>query len=367
MLDVVIATDDRTGALEVAGECAARTGGPMSVVPFGVDAPAGATGIVIDLGSRHLGAVEATRRARVAGGISARRRAHKLDSALRGNWAAEVDARGVDRAVVVAALPSVGRVCVDGVVGQLDDAGRLHPIAEVMTDDPRGAPASSRPAELMRDVGAGHVVELADAAALAEWIESGRPGVAVCDAGSADDLDSLGRTVVDSDALMVGTAAAIGAWWSPPSGRASIRIDACSVLVVCGSLDAGARAQLDRLHAAGRRDVFVVASADDVRRPLPDDVAESMAVALAAEARQVIGGQRLDVVVVLGGDTTAAVIGDVPMSAHGLVAPGTAISRRADGTGPWFVTRSGSFGGRDALRDLVTSMIDGPTSAAPLS
>src|SRR5688572_9319375 len=151
--ELVVAADDRTGALEVAGEIAARIGRPVPMVPFrsafahepaqggwslrerggaGGDGPAFVHGpavhgepvnkrdvLVVDLGSRHLDVDEARARAVAVEAISSRRRAHKLDSALRGHWADEVAARlamAPGDAAVVAALPAAGRLVRGGVV-----------------------------------------------------------------------------------------------------------------------------------------------------------------------------------------------------------------------------------------------------------
>lgn len=355
--ELVIAADDRTGALEVAGECAARTRTAVTVVPFDVAMPSGAQRVVVDLGSRHRPPEEASRRAReVVGTRPSHRAAHKLDSALRGNWAIEVVARAAPRTVVVPALPAVGRHCIDGVVGQVDD-GTWRPIDEVMADDPRGAPASSRPADMLRQAGAEVVVELGAAAALVDWLDTPRPGIAVCDARSAADLGALGEIVARSDALLAGTAAAIAAWSAPGADASYVEAGASSVVVVCGTLDAGAREQLAVARAAGLAGLTVVASPSDVARPVPDLVAEAMGRALAAEAREVVAAHHPDVLVILGGDTTAAVLGDAAITVTGLVAPGTPIGRRLDGTGPAVVTRSGSFGDANALLDLVRAIM----------
>jgi uncharacterized protein YgbK (DUF1537 family) len=37
----------------------------------------------------------------------------------------------------------------------------------------------------------------------------------------------------------------------------------------------------------------------------------------------------------------------------GEVEPGVALSRRADGTGPWFITKAGAFGDDDTLRRVI--------------
>ena len=57
--------------------------------------------------------------------------------------------------------------------------------------------------------------------------------------------------------------------------------------------------------------------------------------------------------VVVGGDTAAAVLGDEPMVVGGTLAPGVPWSRRADGSGPLVVTKAGGFGHPTTLVDLL--------------
>ena len=59
------------------------------------------------------------------------------------------------------------------------------------------------------------------------------------------------------------------------------------------------------------------------------------------------------VLVVLGGDTAAAVLGDEPMVVGGTLAPGVPWSRRADGSGPLVITKAGGFGHPTTLVDLL--------------
>ncbi|CAN0492439.1 unnamed protein product, partial [Phaeothamnion confervicola] len=113
----LIAADDRTGALEVAGACA-RDGAPVAVVA-GISNHVRVPGVV-DLATRHLSASTAAERARTVDRVDvASVHAHKIDSTLRGNWAAEIAARhgASGRPVlVVPALPALGRICRDGTV-----------------------------------------------------------------------------------------------------------------------------------------------------------------------------------------------------------------------------------------------------------
>ena len=372
MWDVVVAADDRTGALEVAGAIAERLGAPVPMLPYAtafVRHPASGGWrvrergvpavdelvVVVDLGSRHLSVDEARARAVAVEGVPARRRAHKIDSALRGNWAHEVAARLALRpgpAVVLAALPDTGRIVRGGVVLQRNADGDHAPIADAMAADPRGGPGGSRPDELLRAAGAPSTVT-------------------VPDVEHDEQLEAIAAAVAGDDTVLaVGTAAALAAWAVPgrQEGRAGAEPAAAvggDILVACGSLHEAARRQLVRLAAQDRDRVMVLATDDDVEQPVPDGVAEVVLARFAAEVAGVLSARSPAVVVVLGGDTAAAVLGDHPMHAFAPVRPGAPASRRLDGSGPTYVTRSGSFGDEDALVDLVAAIGGhGPTRRA---
>ena len=57
-----------------------------------------------------------------------------------------------------------------------------------------------------------------------------------------------------------------------------------------------------------------------------------------------------DTLVVIGGDTAAALLGDAPRMVGGFVAPGMPWSRDDDGGGPLVVTKAGGFGGAGCAR-----------------
>ncbi|HEU4841820.1 MAG TPA: nucleotide-binding domain containing protein, partial [Ilumatobacteraceae bacterium] len=59
------------------------------------------------------------------------------------------------------------------------------------------------------------------------------------------------------------------------------------------------------------------------------------------------------VLVIIGGDTAAAVLGDEPLAAGGTLAPGVPWSRRVDGDGPLVVTKAGGFGHAATLVELL--------------
>ncbi len=309
----LVAADDRTGAFEVAAELA-RTGAPVTVSVG--EAPVGQG--VVDLGTRGLAASDAV--AAVSALPRATWEAHKIDSTLRGNWAHELRARRV-QTLVVPAWPAMGRACVGGVV-------LVH-----------GAPGPAVHDHLPE------AVLLPGIEALEVWLSSG-DGIAAVDIADTAMLHAVARQAAAADGLVAGPAGAIGAAFAarfgvaapaePPSLRQPL-------LVVCGSATAVSRVQVQRLEAA-RSDVRVVRAA-----PADGDLSPDVARALVADVD--LAG--VGAVVVIGGDTAAALLGDDSRLVGGYAAPGMPWSLDEHGRGPVVVTKAGGFGGPDALVDLL--------------
>jgi uncharacterized protein YgbK (DUF1537 family) len=371
-MELVVAADDRTGAFEVAGRLADAGNGPVTVTawPDVPDASAarrdGSGAAVVDLGSRHLSQREARDRA-----TSLRcgdRAGHKIDSALRGNWADELAGRAERCPVLlVPALPEFGRVCVGGEV--LEHGRPVHEGAA--GSDVRRRLASSRPAVLLRSAGVGTVVEVTDAQQLATWLAE-PAGVVVTDAQTGDDITAILIAWEEraAEVLLAGPSSVVG--------RARVgdlpttplpRLDG-PILVVCGSVHPLARAQLAYAELRGTP---VTTLADDITaRQLADhgavalvteipvgDVDEPLAVAAAASLARGVADlrSRVDVaaLVVIGGDTAAAVFGPRPAVVHGTVALGTAWATVGDDRLP-VITRSGGFGSDAALDELLRDL-----------
>src|SRR6478735_921465 len=206
VIEWLVLADDRTGALEVAGELAEGLG-PVPVVAHGTPPPPSAA-LAVDLGSRHLPAGTAATRAADWSSIVALRRLHKIDSTLRGRWADELVAIAGStgaRVLVVAALPRLGRTCVGGVV-------RIGGAA-LLLDDARHGRVEARPAAHLRAAGAPDVLELSDADAVRAWLtDPAAAGFAVCDATSDADLVALGECWrAATDVVLAGTSAALAA------------------------------------------------------------------------------------------------------------------------------------------------------------
>lgn len=378
MVELVVLADDRTGALETAGLIADAGWGRVPVVVAPDCMPEGAVIGVVDIGSRRLPAEEAVARAlAVAASSPARRSAHKIDSTLRGNWADEVVARqvaGRSRALVVPAFPAVGRTCVGGVV-HVD-----------------GAPLASRPADLLAAAGAVSVAVLRGAHDVAAWVsEEASARVAVCDATTSADLAAVGRAWAQlDDVLLAGSAGAIGAGAAALVSATTVdRVDSvtpsveASVLVVCGSLHPVARSQVDALrdevaatvlttdddHAALlgslRSGGVGVLCTEVVPTPTARGADAERAVAgLAAAVRRVMDAVEIGTLVVVGGDTAAAVLGSDPVVVGGTLGPGIPWARRPTATstaigGPLIVTKAGGFGDDLTLVRLLPGRMDG--------
>lgn len=364
-----VLADDRTGALETAGLCADRGCGPVVVDVLGGPAAAGRGPVrVTDLDTRHRSPAEIEARVGAAlgahddasGGAAG---AHKIDSSLRGNWARELVARRrrASHVVVVAALPGLGRTCRGGVV--LVDG---VPVAEGPAGrDPRSPVRWSEPWRHLVAAGArpDDVATVGHADGLATWLD-GDGGFAVCDAATGEDLDAFAavwaravtrpvtRPVNPSPPVLAGTAAAVAAaaaaWCGsgvtpPPAPLAP------PVVVVCGSLHPAARGQLAAVD--GLPGIEVIAS-PVVAGPVDPASAGAAAAHLAARAWATVAAREVATLVVLGGDTAAAVLGDRPVTVHGTVAPGTPWCR-IDGL--TVVTRSGGFGDEVALARLLSA------------
>lgn len=361
VLDLLVAADDRTGALEVAAALADRGApGPVAMAPWG-SGGFGASTVVVDLGSRHLSGAEAAARAAVIERIDSARSAHKIDSALRGNWPAELRARvgAHPRPIVVAAaLPSAGRFVVDGIVEQ-HVGGVRRPIAEVMAGDPRGVPGSSRPADLLAATGFDDVVDRAGSD-IARWLRAPGTGVLVPDIADAESLRDLMTTLAaQPEVLLAGTAEAVAAWAAPARPAARVtrpdRRSVGRVVVVVGSRHGQARRQAQLLD--DRRDdrVTVLTAPESPSGPVADQRAEAVAGELAARAWDALGPH--DGLIVVGGDTAAAVLGDGTRRVWGTLAPGVALSGPWSGDGPLAATRAGSFGRDDSLIELVARLL----------
>lgn len=340
-----ITSDDRTGALEIAGTVA----NARFSVPCGTHAD-NETCCVVDIASRHLDPAAAQRQAATAHARSARYRCHKIDSGLRGNWPFEVKGllqlgHGV---AVVPSFPDAGRRCVDGVVF-VDDVPVLE---SPFGKDPLTAPLSNRPMEILETTGCAE------------------GDVVVWDAGDNAELAAAARRCHDEGRAMVGPSGAVAAYAAAVFPELACREVAVvpPVLVLCGSLNAMSREQIARLGvpvltlsadlqlprpATTGRAVTVVATPQPPGAISPRQ-AERVARAMAECAHGALKtGYGNGTLVVLGGDTAAAVVGDETLDVLGTADTAVPIARFRGG---YLVTKGGGIGRPDTLVRLISRL-----------
>ena len=330
--------DDRTGAYEVAGLVADAVGAAVTV---GVGADSDAA--VVDLGTRALEvdrAVALVRSIEDHPGLAL----HKIDSTLRGNWAAEVRARRLQsrrRLVLLPGWPRMGRTCVGGIVRLFDE-----PVGTIRDHLPE---AVSIP----------HV-----AGARAWWSAGGSVAaldlpdeervVQVADLVAALDAD---RVVVAGPAGPLAAVVLAGVRARPRAVQHAARPQVRGpVVVVCGSANEVSRRQVQRLEVRHRelarlgpvRELHVLAT------PVPSgDLEVAPSLELAAAAHRRVDETGAATVVLVGGETAAAYLGTEQRAVGGTIAPGVPWSRALDGGGPLVISKAGGFGGADALVDVI--------------
>ena len=370
-MEFLIAADDRTGALETAGSLAHDGAGVVpTLTSLDELSNVASRAVVVDLATRHLASDMAATRAVGVDAVGAERYGHKIDSTLRGNWASELMARHAETGrpvLVVPAYPALGRTCVGGVV--LVDEVPVHEGAA--GHDVRTPVNNSRPADMLRAAGALDVVGCHDLTDLVDWLEV-PGGIAVADAATDDDLAAIANRWVGVDGvLFAGTSAAIGSAGArlfnskQRNERPSVR---GPVLVVCGSAHPHAIEQVERAAEHGAqvlRDGYELAvDAVDKGEPIvlapptpagavSADAAVATAAAMARAVSEIAASHQLGAIVVIGGDTTDAVLGPERLDVGGLVVDGTPWALRPGRDRPLIVTRGGGFGGPDALVELV--------------
>ena len=346
MLELLITADDRTGALETGGACAdLGFDVRLTTTPDAYNDCA-----VVDLDSRHCDADEAARRIRDAHRLDARFRCHKMDSGLRGNWAHEVAALvAMGRRVgVLASFPDAGRRCDNGTVYIRDVPVAASPFGR----DPRNRLLSSRPADYLS--AAGCQTALAD----------GR--VAVLDANTNDELNAAAARCRDQRRMLVGTTGGIGAYVATlRSGRrGKLPVLPRPALIVCGSLHPLSRVQISRLEcpmvgpdadaqvvATLQRGEDMLLATETTSGEIADGVAESMATTVAAITWDWIERSNAKALIVLGGDTAAAILEDRTLHVLGSAATAVPLCRTVEGL--TVVTKGGGIGEEDTLARLL--------------
>ena len=340
-----VTADDRSGAMEAAALCA--DAGWDAVVCSWDGEPATSEAdvdgvVVTDLRSRHVSGDAAVLRMRAAVRRTGPVRVHKIDSTLRGNWAAELGELAQQGPVVlIPAYPQAGRTCEDGVV--LVDGVPVHRAG--FGADLRSATTSSRPAEVL------DAVQASDADGLRGWLGSTSSGICVCDARTDADISALVIAALAADGVVLaGPASIVGAVarvLASSPGSSAPTIPSGDAVVVCGSRHPRSVAQTDAVE--GRHDVAVIRPPAHLRAD-----AEIVALELAGRAHDAVAERGASLVVLLGGDTAEAFIGQRVVRVWGSVGVGMALGTLSLGSSDiTIVTKPGGFGDDRAVSDLL--------------
>jgi uncharacterized protein YgbK (DUF1537 family) len=354
---VRVLADDLTGALDTGAEFVTAFG-PLRVVWHGPAAAASASAGVMDIATREDDAAAAAGRAMaaapwLAGGAIA---FHKIDSLLRGPWAASIGAlmrSGDWRTIVLApAHPAQGR----RTVGGRQERRRGDDGWEVV-----GLPLL----DCLRAEGMPVTALGADGRALPE-------GLVVADAASEADLEHIAQRGKEQGRSVLWCGAGGLARALAPCKTAADRRLVPPVLGLVGSDQSVSRDQLEACGPAWTRldpdgdDGSVCKALDrealalcsvDLPEPMPRGAArEAIAVRFEHLTRVV---PRPSTLLVAGGETLRGLclsLGAEALEVTGQVEPGVPRSRMVGGRwdGVSVISKSGAFGTREFLRDLMS-------------
>lgn len=334
MTELAIIADDLTGALDSAAPFAAR--GLRTVVALSApalpDALATHASIVaVSTDSREIAPDAARKRVQVALQHLPRwiRLFKKIDSRLKGNLVAELDALDFHKALVVPAIPAFGRLVKDG---------KLTGFGIDASIDIRQTLGAHAQTALVPDVSSQADIETALAAA--------------------------------DDALLVGArglAEAVAGRMAAENAPAASVLDVHRAIVIIGSRDPITLAQIEHLRAARPDMVYIGAPDGEPARRIeptdtlvmlhatagaggsaPDRVARRLAAALDRA-----GSLENTLLIVSGGATAQVVLehlGIAVLEVLGEALPGLPIARAAGFT---LITKSGGFGAPDALAGIL--------------
>ena len=334
---LLVTADDRTGALEVGGVLA-RKGKPVPVGPKAQDPER----YVVDIASRHLSPNRAFEQMLAIHSRDARYRCHKMDSGLRGNWPHEARAL-VELGYKVAVIPSypdAGRRCEEGVV-YIHDVPLLE---SPFGSDPLAAPSSNKPIEVLEEEGCTH-----------DEIE-------VWDASTNKELASQIAKCRAEGRVLVGTTGGIEVYGTEllPTNVGDTFALQRPILVSCGSLNSVSREQLSRVNVQWLDSDGPYRSFGNLgilATPVPTTKltatgARKTARKIAAATLGFLNFARS--LIVIGGDTVAAFLGNRTVDVIGTVDTGIPI---ASLEGKLIITKGGGIGHQDTLTELVQKAI----------
>lgn len=393
---ILILADDLTGAADTAARCrSAGLPATICLTPPGQPLPAGVVAFTSD--SRHLPPDEAARRVRDVAAPLAGVDAlwyKKIDSTLRGNIGAELDALldllDAPAALVCPAFPAQGRGTVNGhlvapggppvgihLPSRLGEQSH-HPVQAFSLEDVRSGELGER--FQRRDAKTRGAV-LSQSKVRRGDEESRRLLVvdAMTDADLALIVDAAGSIpglLLCGSAGLIGEVAKRSGTLSDPPGFGKPGGSDGSALVVVGSGSAMAHRQIERL-LADRADTARLVVEDDSSsppspdaalvllhqpRPAPDAVldgptARRLAERLAECAQAQMAANRPDLLILVGGDTAVAVLsrlGVQRLDVQAELLPGMPLCTAFVARRPLrVVMKPGSFGDEDVLTVLL--------------
>jgi 4-hydroxythreonine-4-phosphate dehydrogenase len=367
-LEVLAVSDDLTGAAALAGEF--HAGGLTACVAgagHAVGAGARADALVVDTRSRHLSAADAAGevvRALLRDGDEPRSYFKRIDSALRGNVAAELDAVAghLGRALVLAAAAPALEVVTRGGL-QRSGASPGTRLRDLVPGD-----AVEVPLEQVRGPGLDRL--------LADAVASGRH--VVCDGETDADLALVASALIPlaGRAVPVGSYGLGRAWAAVAPGS---RDDRPGVLVAVSSLKRASRRQVEVARERGAltifeagdnpldaaaelergRDVVLLACPEVEDEGLREDPA--VADRLARRVVEIAASRASRGVVLVGGELSSAFFGWAGAHSARVVVepwPAAPVLRLHGGIldGQTVLTKSGAQGDDDWLDRAVTLM-----------
>ena len=306
-------------------------------VPVGPDAFSDVCSVV-DLDCRHVNSDVAIERVVNLHKRPSEHRCHKMDAGLRGNWPHECLAfveLGY-KVAVVPSFPDAGRRCDQGVV-YIDDVPLLD---SPFGSDPLSAPCSSRPVDVMEEAGCVH------------------DDIVVWDANDNDSLRAAIERSLREERILIGPAGALGLlgqYFLPNLGNRVKSLE-LPVLIVCGSLNATSRKQIEILSSP----VFsledeiqpfeevAILKTDYVDGPIDRKTADEVGQVLAAKVHQT--KHFVETYVLIGGDTVKANVKSMTLETKGTIDVGVPVSKWGDHV---VVSKGGGIGHEYTLINML--------------
>ena len=405
----LILADDLSGAADCAAGFAAA--GWRTQVLLGTDDGSDqhaipADVLTIDTDSRRESAEQSAAKLRSALMLHGAGRTvlKKIDSTLRGGWAAEVAALQSalgQMALVIPSFPAMGRTLVDGIVQV-----RGQRLADTDTWQLEHANQEDRPAQMLRNAGL-HTENVAldvttqGAPAVAQWMELARTrGVQalVFDVASDTDLQTLAQASIEARSAFCVCSAGLShaiARQTQASRNAAINAQHASgqggVITLVGSMSAVAREQLRflaeqpevRVHEVSPGLLRDNTSINDtelqsLQKTLQRQMAQGLDVVvcigtdaafdpaegpqLATRLAQALGNafKHATGMVLTGGETARAVLqqrGIHRLHVRTECEPGVVLSQSASASTPqWIATKAGAFGNAQSLHRAILAI-----------